>query len=90
MRYARDRGYLNSTNGTYTAGYTAAMNVIQTEINAGRPVIVDYSSATTGHIMAGYGYQTSPNMVHINFGWGNAYQDKYLPVSLIAITSTQV
>jgi hypothetical protein len=47
MKYARDRGYVNSVNGTYTAGYTAAMSVIQTEINAGRPVIVDYSSATT-------------------------------------------
>ena len=69
MQYARDRGYTNSPNGVYNVGSVSSMPIIITEINAGRPVIVNYSSVSAGHIMAAYGYQTNPNMVHVNFGW---------------------
>lgn len=88
MQYARDRWYSTSSNGIYTAGSVAWMPIIMTEINAGRPVIVNYAS-TGWHIMAAYWYQTNPNMVHVNFGWGWIYADKYIPVSLIAVTTNQ-
>lgn len=85
MRYARDRGYTNSQNGVYTpwsAGFLFPK--IKTQINWAKPLIVNYSSATNAHSMVAYGYNDtwviSTGQVHVNFGWGAYYSDKYISI----------
>lgn len=90
MKYARDRGYGNSSNGVYShisIGVGNFMLKVKQEINAGKPFIVNYRNAaqSVGHIMVAYGYRTNPiptpNEIHVNFGNGSYFPDKYLPVS---------
>ena len=72
MGYAREKGYSNSVNGVLYNGSLSSVSLkLKTEINAGRPVIINYSNGTQGHIMAAYGYTTDTIMgIHVNFGWG--------------------
>ena len=93
MQYARNRGYTNSANGILTSWTVWAMMLkVKAQINAGKPIIVNYGTATIWHIMAAYGFQTNaaptPDDIHVNFWWWGQYPDKYLP-SAWAITSAQ-
>ncbi len=93
MQYARDRGYTNAKNGVYYSSTPGVMiTKVRTEINAWRPLIVNYRNdiKSEGHIMVAYGYQTLPNMIHVNFWNGAYYVDKYLPVSGVIVWSNDV
>lgn len=83
MQYARDRGYNNSQNGTYSKGLPSILfPKIRTEINAARPLIATFSSSTQAHSVVVYGYsELSPintSQLHINYGWGNGMSDRYV------------
>ncbi len=69
MGYVREMGYPNSTNGVlYNGSLSTTSLKLKSEINAGRPVIVNYSNGTSAHIMAAYGYTTDTIMgIHVNF-----------------------
>lgn len=64
------------------------ISMLQTELNAGRPVIYDgYDNSAGGHCWVCDGWETSANSFHFNWGWsGDA--DGYYTVDDLAPTGT--
>jgi hypothetical protein len=93
MQYARNRGYINSPDGVYSSWIiTALFQKIKTEINAARPLIVNYSSATSWHTMAAYGYNdtwvTWTSQLHVNYWFWPSFPDKYISMSVTIVWSS--
>jgi len=58
--------------------------MLQTELNAGRPLIYDGYGAGGGHCWVCDGYETSSNMFHFNWGWSNEFNvDGYYSVDVL-------
>ena len=64
------------------------ISMLQTELNAGRPVIYDgYDNSAGGHCWVCDGWETTSNMFHFNWGWsGDA--DGYYTVDDLAPTGS--
>jgi hypothetical protein len=94
MQYVRNRGYTNSPDGIYSSWLATPLFLrIKTEINAARPLIVNYGSATTGHTLAAYGYNDTgaigTSQLHVNYWFWASFPDKYISISVaIAWSST--
>lgn len=68
------KGYERTANTNPNSGYTDAqwLNLIETDINAGRPVEYAGQDPTNGgHTWVCDGYDASNNL-HMNWGWGGA------------------
>lgn len=72
--------YSLSTQGRGKLAYTDAQwdVVLRTELDAGR--VVPYNGGA--HIWVCDGYQTSPDLYHMNWGWGGTYNGYYAQNSL--------
>jgi len=46
------------------------ISMLETELNAGRPMLYDGEGAAGGHCWVLDGWETSGNMFHFNWGWG--------------------
>ncbi len=57
------------------------LQLIKTELNEDRPVIMSGANEEVGHAFVCDGYDTN-NLVHINWGWGGAH-DGYFQVSAL-------
>ena len=55
------------------------LQLIKTELNADRPVIITGYNSESGHAFVCDGYDTD-DFLHINWGWGG-YQDGYFQIS---------
>jgi len=79
--YSVEANYNQLTDNQNPNGFTFAE--FQSEINAGRPVLIH----VTGHTMVGIGYDTTPNSIYIHdtwdndvhsMNWGGSYADRDL------------
>lgn len=68
INYAISNGYLNARAFYVSWTPTALLGTIQTEVNAGRPVVIN----TATHSLVAYGYSsvTVSAMIRVNYGWG--------------------
>ena len=81
-------GYRADILGVQRSGYTDATwrQLVEDELNAGRPVIYNGANDTEGHSFLADGYDDLGN-IHFNWGWGGAYNgyfsiDSIIPDSL--------
>jgi hypothetical protein len=66
-------GYKESLQGVYKDDYTESqwMNLLKTELNAGRPILYGGEGNEGGHCFVADGYD-SYNYIHFNWGWSGA------------------
>lgn len=71
-------GYKSSIHGEYRSSYSDAawVQMLKTELDAGRPIVYAGYDAQAGHAFVFDGYNTS-SMFHVNWGWGGAYDGYY-------------
>lgn len=86
LQYAQTHGYPNTPLGTYSfSSLSVLMAWVITEINWARPLVVNFQNATYGHSLVAYGYNSTGNsstdQLHVSYGWGNVYPDKYVSIS---------
>jgi Peptidase C10 family/Spi protease inhibitor len=81
-------GYSSTIQGVQRSGYTDAAwrQLLESELDAGRPVIYNGANDTEGHSFIADGYDDVGN-IHFNWGWGGAYNgyfsiDSIIPDSL--------
>ncbi len=76
FNYDANMGYV------YREFFTSAewMNMIKTELSAGRPILYNGASKDVGHAFVFDGYD-GQDMVHVNWGWGGHYNGYFAPES---------
>ena len=76
-------GYKNTLKGISRGDYTQTqwLNILKTELDAGRPVLYDGCGNGGGHCFVADGYDNN-NYIHFNWGWGGAY-DGYFRVNAL-------
>ena len=74
---------INKCNVIGAGGWDGYFSNIMDHINILRPVLLSIYTSDSGHAVVADGYRTSPSdQLHINMGWGGAY-DNYYSVSNI-------
>ena len=83
-------GYKNTLKGVQRSSYTQTqwMNLLKTELDAGRPVLYAGFGSGGGHCFVADGYDVN-NYFHFNWGWGGAY-DGYFQVNALNPSGTGI
>ncbi len=81
--------YKSSLQGVSRTSYTDAdwVTLIETEIEAKRPVIYTGDGSSGGHCFVADGYTTG-SRIHINWGWGGLYNGYYVTTNLAPGSTT--
>jgi len=68
-------GYKTSLEGVTRYGYTTSqwVNLLKSELDAGRPILYAGYGGGGGHCFVTDGYDDSNNFFHFNWGWSAAY-----------------
>lgn len=76
-------GYSNSLVGVLKADYsqTQWINLLKTELDAGRPILYEGFGSGGGHCFVADGYDKN-NYFHFNWGWGG-YCDAYFRINAL-------
>ena len=76
-------GYKNSMKGVQRSSYTQTqwLNLLETEFNAGRPVLYAGFGSGGGHCFVADGYDNN-NYIHFNWGWGGYYDGYFIITAL--------
>ncbi len=76
-------GYKSSLKGVQRSSYTQAqwVNLLETEFNAGRPVLYAGFGSGGGHCFVADGYDIN-NYIHFNWGWGGYYDGFFIITAL--------
>jgi len=87
--YSVDTNYNQLTDNQHPSGFTFAE--FQSEINAGRPVLIHIFGAPGGHTMVGMGYDTATSSIYIHDTWDNSMHSmtwggSYVDMDLRAVT----
>lgn len=76
-------GYNSSLSGVIRSSYTDTqwINLLKTDLNAGRPIIYDGFGSDGGHCFVADGYDAT-NLIHFNWGWGGM-SDGYFEINTL-------
>jgi hypothetical protein len=76
-------GYKNTLRGVQKANYTQTewVNLLKTELNAGRPIVYGGFGERSGHCFVADGYDSN-NFFHFNWGW-NGTCDGYFALTAL-------
>ena len=76
-------GYKSSLKGVQRSSYTQTqwLNLLETEFNAGRPVLYAGFGSGGGHCFVADGYDNN-NYIHFNWGWGGNYDGYFIITGL--------
>ncbi len=76
-------GYKSSLSGVQRANYTQVqwVNLLKTELNARRPILYAGFGSGGGHCFVADGYDSN-DYIHMNWGWGGAY-DGYFQINAL-------
>ena len=71
--------YDKTLHGVLRSNYSDAawINAMESEIDAGRPVIYTGTGSGGGHCFVCDGYRSADNFLHFNWGWGQLYNGYY-------------
>ncbi len=69
-------GYKNTLQGVERKNYTTTqwLDLLKTELNAGRPILYAGFGTGGGHCFVADGYDNN-NFIHFNWGWGGDYDN---------------
>jgi len=84
--FGYDAEVVNVPHGNCSESYWK--DLIVSELNAGRPVILGGFSAEGGHSYVGDGYDEN-RLIHINWGW-DGYNDGYFEISSLSTTPNNI